>query len=353
MTSDPLARTPQSYIDAVAAQSLAPLWGRLKGLVPQEPRPQAEAALWPFAAVRPFVLQAADIVTAKEAERRVLILENPSLKGSSRILDPLFGGLQLVMPGEIAPAHRHSQSALRFVIDGRGAFTSVGGERTPMHPGDFIVTPPWRWHDHGNDTDEPMIWLDGLDIPMVRLFSAGFEQDYETDAQPVDRPVGDSLARYGSGLLPVDHAWTEVSSPVFNYPYEKSRAALFQAARGAAADPCHGHRMRYTNPIDGGWAMPTIATYLRLLPEGFATMPYRSTESAVFVAVEGQGVAQIGERTFEWAAKDIFAVPAWTRFTLRSAGGSVLFTYSDRAAQDKLGFFREQRGNEAPTFPAP
>ncbi|WP_011579401.1 MULTISPECIES: gentisate 1,2-dioxygenase [Chelativorans] len=349
--SDALSKTPQSYIDAVEAQALAPLWGRLRGLVPTEPKPQAEAHLWDFDALKPHILEAGRLVTAKEAERRVLILENPALKGTSRIADSVFAGFQIILPGEVAPSHRHSQAALRFVLDGSGAYTAVGGERTTMEFGDFIVTPPWRWHDHGNPSDAPMIWLDGLDIPMVRMFNAGFEEDMETEAQEIVKEEGDSLARYGSGLMPVDQKWERLSSPVFNYSYEKSRAAVEQAARTGKPDPCHGWRLRYTNPVDGGWAMPTLATYLRKLPAGFVSTPYRSTESTVFVVTEGRGHVEVAGKRMAFKKKDIFVVPAWTSFTLEAEPDTFLFNYSDRAAQEKLGFFMEARGNEAPSFP--
>ena len=140
-------------------------------------------------------MQAGGLITAKEAERRVLILENPGLHGQTSITHSLFAGLQLIMPGEVAPAHRHSQSALRFIIEGHGAYTAVEGERTMMEPGDFVITPSWTWHDHGNDTDQPMVWLDGLDIPIVRLFDASFAEPANADSQTVTRPEGDSLAR--------------------------------------------------------------------------------------------------------------------------------------------------------------
>lgn len=346
-----LAKTPQEYIDAIGEHNLAPLWGRLGDLVPHEPKPQAVPMLWDFAEIRDHVLKAGELVTAKEAERRVLILENPALKGSSRIAESVFAGLQIILPGEVAPSHRHSQAALRLVMDGGGAYTTVGGERTEMHFGDFVVTPPWRWHDHGNHSDAPIIWLDGLDLPMVRLFNAGFEEDYPTDEQPVTRPYGDSLSRYGEGLVPVDEAWGRPSSPVFNYSYVKSRAAVELASRHGDPDPVHGYRMRYANPIDGGWAIPTLATYLRKLPSGFTTGFYRSTESAVFVVTEGHGSVTIGEQTLSWKPKDIFVVPAWTNYSIRAETDAFMFNYSDRAAQEKLGFFMEQRGNEQPDFP--
>ena len=204
--------------------------------------------------VRPFLMQAGGLITAKEAERRVLILENPGLRGQTSITHSLFAGLQLIMPGEVAPAHRHSQSALRFIIEGHGAYTAVEGERTMMEPGDFVITPSWTWHDHGNDTDQPMVWLDGLDIPIVRLFDASFAEPANADSQTVTRPEGDSLARYGANMLPVDWQPTVKTSPVFNYPYARSREALATLARNGDPDACHGYKLRYVNPASGEFA---------------------------------------------------------------------------------------------------
>src|SRR3954471_23029843 len=197
----------QAFYDRIGEHSLAPLWERLHSMVTRTPVTPAVPAKWDYdAVVRPFLMQAGGLISAKEAERRVLILENPGLRGQTSITHSLFAGLQLIMPGEVAPAHRHSQSALRFVIEGHGAYTAVEGERTLMQPGDFVITPSWTWHDHGNDTDQPMVWLDGLDIAIVALFDAQFAERYPEKEQPLSRPEGDALARYGSGLLPVD--WT-------------------------------------------------------------------------------------------------------------------------------------------------
>ena len=260
----------QAFYDRIGEHSLAPLWERLHSMVTRAPVTPALPAQWDYDnVVRPFLMQAGGLITAKEAERRVLILENPGLRGQTSITHSLFAGLQLIMPGEVAPAHRHSQSALRFIIEGHGAYTAVEGERTMMEPGDFVITPSWTWHDHGNDTDQPMVWLDGLDIPIVRLFDASFAEPANADSQTEARPPGDSLARFGANMLPVDWKPTVKSSPVFNYPYSRSREALATLARNGEPDACHGHKLRYVNPASGESAMPTIGAFMQLLPAGF------------------------------------------------------------------------------------
>ena len=175
--NSPRSAEREAFYGAIAQLGLAPLWESLHVLVSRIPQTPALPAIWDYdGVVRPYLMQSGQLITAREAERRVLILENPGLRGKASITHSLYAGLQLILPGEIAPAHRHTQSALRFVIEGRGAYTAVEGERTLMQPGDFVITPSWTWHDHGNETDEPMVWLDGLDIPLVGFFDASFAE---------------------------------------------------------------------------------------------------------------------------------------------------------------------------------
>ncbi|HXP05250.1 MAG TPA: gentisate 1,2-dioxygenase [Stellaceae bacterium] len=347
MASDAPARTPerQAFYDRIAPANLAPLWEQLHSLVTPEPVTKVQPAIWRYRDVRPHLMRSGSLITAQEATRRVLMLMNPGLGGQASITGSLFAGLQLIMPGEVAPAHRHTQSALRFIIEGHGAYTAVDGERTLMEPGDFVITPSWTWHDHGNDTSEPMVWLDGLDVQIVNLLNASFAEGYPDDTQPVSRPEGDAFARYGHNLLPVDWKPKVKTSPVFNYPYTRTREALGALAKNGAPDPYHGHKLRYVNPTSGEFAMPTIATFIQLLPTGFVSLPYRATDGIVFVCVEGAGETRIGDTVLTWEPHDIFVVPSWASHTHHTRAESVLFSFSDRVVQEKLGLWREARGN--------
>jgi len=326
----------------IAGRHLRPLWEVLDDLVPPRPRPLARAALWRYDDVRPAIMESGDLITAMEAVRRVLVLENPGLPSSSLITSALYAGLQLILPGEVAPSHRHAQSALRFIVEGAGAYTAVDGERTTMAPGDFIITPSWTWHDHGNHGEEPVVWLDGLDIPIVALHDAQFAERYPEAVQPVTRPEGDADARWGSNLALVDQRHVSRTSPVFNYPYAKSRAALAKLAAAGVRDPAHGVRMRYVNPVTGGWAMPTLGTFLQMLPRGFRSLPHRSTDGTVYCCVEGHGTIRMGDEVFEWGPRDIFVAPSWQARTLTATTDAVLFGYSDRPVQEALGLLREE-----------
>ncbi len=302
--------------------------------------------------MRPFLMRAGAAITAQEAIRRVLILENPALRGHSSITQSLYAGLQLILPGEVAPSHRHTQSALRFIVEGAGAYTAVNGERTTMQAGDFITTPSMAWHDHGyeqSDTAQgPMVWLDGLDIPMLRFFDAGFAENDTRASQAVTTAEGASFARYGHNMAPVRGTSPYgKTSPVFSYPYTRTREALHQLERDTAIDAWDGIKLRYTNPLTGGWAMPTLGTFMQRLPAGFAGKPYRQTDGAVFSVVEGSGTATTeshhGNTQFKFGPRDHFVVPSWHTLRLTSTAGCVLFSYSDRPVHEALGIHQEER----------
>jgi gentisate 1,2-dioxygenase len=338
----------QAYYAAIRPLHLSPLWQQLHALVPPQPNTPCVAAHWRYDLLRPHLMRSGEIISAAEAVRRVLVLENPGLPGLASITQSLYAGLQLILPGEVAPAHRHTQSAIRFVVEGRGAYTAVNGERTTMQPGDFIITPSWTWHDHGSDADGPVVWLDGLDIPLVRFFDAGFAENAPTDQQSITRPEGHNLARYGANMAPLREASPHgATSPIFSYPYARSRDALARLLRDGAVDPWDGVKLQYLNPASGGAPTPTMAAFMQLLPAGFAGRPYRQTDGAVFSVVEGRGTALVGdgssEQRFEFAPRDHFVVPSWQSLRLLARDEAVLFSFTDRPLQQAAALWREQR----------
>jgi gentisate 1,2-dioxygenase len=342
-TKPDLTPERKQFYERLDLRHTAPLWEVLARIIPPQPTPDAVPVLFKYDELRPLLMEAGRLLTPQEAERRVLMLENPALRGQSRITQSLYAGLQLILPGEIAPCHRHAASALRFVVEGAGAYTAVEGERTTMHPGDFILTPSWTYHDHGNPGDEPVVWMDGLDIPIVNLFDTSFMERFpEDEGQPSMVSEGDAAARYGSNMLPVDFTPARMSSPIFNYPYARSRETLEKLFRFGPLHGCHGVKMRYVNPATGGYPMPTIGAFLQLLPKGFAGTAYRGTDATVYSVVEGRGTSTIGGTTLTWGPRDIFVVPSWAAVAHQAAEESVLFSMSDRPAQMALGLWREQ-----------
>jgi gentisate 1,2-dioxygenase len=341
-----LAPARRALYEDMQALHLTPLWESLHSLVPRQPAPDYEAALWRYQDILPHLMRAGEVISAEEAVRRVLVLENPGLPGTASITRSLYAGLQLILPGEVAPAHRHTQAALRFIVQGKGAYTAVDGERTTMHPGDFILTPSWTWHDHGNPgidgVCEPVVWLDGLDIPLTRFFNGGFAENGHEASQPVARPEGRSFAAYGHNMAPVRQLRTRASSPIFNYPYARSREALDTLRRQEEIDAWVGVKLRYINPLTGGAPMPTIGACMQLLPAGFQGLPHRSTDGTVYSVVEGRGVATIGDRRLTFAPRDTFVVPSWATLSLDALDDVVLFSFSDRPVLQAIGQLREE-----------
>jgi gentisate 1,2-dioxygenase len=306
---------PQSqrreFYERLRQRNAAPLWEELTRLIPPEPRPHMLPALWKYADLRALLLEAGGVISAQEAERRVLILENPGLRGAGHITDSLYAGLQLVLPGETTRTHRHVTFALRFVMEGSGAYTAVEGRRAVMHPGDLILTPSWTRHTHANPSAEPVIWLDGLDVPIVNLFHASFFEHAE--AGETDQP-----------------------GPVFHFPYADFRPKL----DAVPFDAWHGHLLRYP---EGGYPMPSIAAFLQRLPAGFRGAPCRATDATVYCVVEGSGASTIGSERFDWGPHDVFVTPSWSVVTHTAHTEAVLFRFSDRAAQQALRLWREER----------
>jgi gentisate 1,2-dioxygenase len=346
--ADPVSGEEQAkraeFYGRIGSQSLAPLWEVLKGLVPPEPKPTPKAHIWHYEEVRPYLMEAGALLTAEEAERRVLVLENPAFPGQSRATTSLFAGIQLVLPNEVAPGHHHTASALRFVLESRGGFTAVGGEKTTMATGDFVITPSWAWHDHGNLSDGPITWMDVLDLPMINFFEAGFAEHYNDKAQTIGRPEGDALARFGASMLPIEgKSPFGQASPNFNYPFERTRQALAAVASAGNLDPHWAATLRYANPMDGGWAMPTISSWMTHLPPGMRTAKLRSTDGLIIAVAEGRGIARIGDQRIAFGPQDIFVVPNWTWRSFESEGGCFLFCSSDRVTQEKMGLWREEK----------
>jgi gentisate 1,2-dioxygenase len=331
----------EEFYRRLAKKNSAPLWEVLAKVVPPTPTTPFIPAIWKYDEMRPLVMESGNLITAQEAERRVLILENPGAPGLAQITGTLYAGLQLVLPGEVAPSHRHRASALRYVIESEGGYTAVDGEKLTMRPGDFIVTPSWEYHDHGNNTNGPVIWMDVLDLPLINLMGTSFAEHHPQETQELTKTEGDTMARYGANLFPYEYKSKGVHSPLLNYSYDHCREALIQFSKHADLDACHGFKMQHINPATGGSAMKTIGTFLQMLPKGFSGKAYRGTDATVYFAVEGRGTSTIGDQPFAWGPRDVFVVPSWYPVSHHASEDAVLFSASDRPIQKMLGLWRE------------
>ena len=222
----------------------------------------------------------------------------------------------------------------------------VNGHRIPMLPGDLVLTPNWTWHDHANDTNAPMIWLDGLDSPLIRMLECGFQEKYEAEAQSVGVGADPSFAKYGAGgLRPAwEQAPTSQYSPLWHYPYTQAREALERLAAEGSSSPFDGVIMEYTNPVTGGPAMPTIGCYVQLLRPGEHTQAHRHTSSAAFHVIEGSGYSIVDGQRLDWEDKDVFCVPGWAFHEHVNTGNqpAILFSHTDVPVMRSLDLYREE-----------
>jgi gentisate 1,2-dioxygenase len=332
----------KSLVDLAAENSLLPLWDVFDSIILNEPTPGCGVAHWDYQNVQKLLRRAAAEISTEEAERRVLLFNNPTID-LPFTTHTLAAGMQILLKDEIEGSHRHTQTALRLVVEGSGGYTTTDGEKIWMNPGDVITTPSWTWHDHGKVTDGDLIWFDGIDLPLVNHMKLTFSEFMnEGDRrQKLTKADSDSHYRYGSGFLPINGIPNNSYSPIYSYPYERTREVLEKLRRFEEWNPQHALKIKLSNPLTGDHFLPTIAGFMQLIPAGFETESYRSTEVSIVNVVEGRGTAKIGDTVVSWNKGDVFVIPNWTHYTLSSSVDAVLFYMSDRAAQEKLGLWRE------------
>lgn len=274
----------------------------------------------------------------EDAERRVLLLTHPDLPAAATTGN-LLAGLQTLMPGEVAHPHRHTIAALRFVLEGQGAHTTVNESVCEMSAGDLVLTPSWTWHGHRHDGAGRMVWFDGLDLPLCAHLDTMFFQPGIPPLQHVaPAPTKPSSTESGTVALRPDASEVVGGSP---FRYAATRACAALAVATPQADGCR--RLRYVDGHSGGPVLPSLDCYLTALPAGRPTAQRRSTASAVCVVVEGHGQSQIGEHTLHWGPKDVFVLPHW-QWVRHQAGpsGATLFAMTDRELLDNLGYLKEE-----------
>lgn len=345
-----LEELPQDYRDSLTARNLLPLWPLLRGFLPRgRPERRTSPTLWRYAEIRPLLLKAGELTPIEKAERRVLVLANPGLTlDAVRATPSIYIGMQLILPGETAPNHRHTPSAIRFVVEGKGGFTVVNGEKLPMEKGDLILTPAKEWHEHGHAGEGPVVWLDALDLPILYDFEASYA--IEGPSQAVRNRPDASQAEYRrAGLIPYRSlAERPGPYPLMRFPWREVRDSL--AGYAAVCGTGEPVQLAYVNPETGQECLPTLGFSALMLRPGEEVALTRRSASAVAHVVEGGGVARIDGTELDWGEADTFAVP--THAEVRLANGSAkqpafLFLIDDAPLQRKLGFYEEFPG--APT----
>ncbi|QOZ44730.1 cupin [Bradyrhizobium sp. CCBAU 53340] len=332
------------------AEYLKPLWTQIDDLMPVVPAPKAVPHIWKWSRLLPLAQRSGELVpVGRGGERRAIGLANPGLGGRAYISPTLWAAIQYLGPHETAPEHRHAQNAFRFVVDGEGVWTVVNGDPVRMSRGDLLLTPGWHFHGHHNDTDAPMAWIDGLDIPFSYQNDVGFFEfgsDRVTDYATPRLSRGERLWSY-PGLRPLSQLKDTVSSPLGAYRWEFTDRALAEQLiledEGQPATVEQGHAaIRYVNPTTGGDVMPTIRAEFHRIRAGTSTPPRREVGSSVFQVFEGSGTVSLNCARTSLEKGDLFVVPSWVGWSLEAETQFDLFRFSDAPIMERLHFARTQ-----------
>jgi gentisate 1,2-dioxygenase len=328
------------FCGALASHDLRALWSMQAKLMPDVPLPSTQPWLWKWDTIYPLAKRAGEIITLERGgDRRVLAFANPGLGGLPFTSSTLWGAIQYLGPHESAPAHRHTPSAIRFVLVGSGVHTTVDGDACEMEPGDLVLTPAWTWHDHNNRGDEPMVWFDGLDLPLLTTLEAIFFENHPEQVQPV---LGHNVSeqRYSSvGLVAAGTDAPAAYSPLLRYRWEETDRMLASAAEateGALAT------VEYRNPLTGGPVVPTFTCEMHRLAPGTRTPSRRQTGSSVYVVFRGSGRSIVNATAFEWGAGDVLVTPSWAAVDHEAFEPADLFSVSDRPVLEAFHLYREE-----------
>ncbi|HZU06696.1 MAG TPA: cupin domain-containing protein [Chloroflexota bacterium] len=313
----------------------------------RSPRSRVQPYVWRWETLHRHLLRAGDLLATLErgAERRVLVLANPGLTQFKAATHTIAANVQLIKPGEVAPAHRHTPTAIRFIIQGHGAYTTVEGEQIVMGEGDLILTPNWTWHDHGNETTRPVIWMDALDVPFVNALHASVHEPYPEERHPVLRTGDYSVRKYSAQLRPLGERGAPVFSPQRAYRWEATYATLTHLAAVGEASPYDDVAVEYVNPATGGHALPTLGCAIQLLRPGVRTRAHRHTSSAVYHVFRGRGYSVIDGQRFDWAQGDFFVLPPWAwheHANTSPTEEAILFSVNDMPIFEAMALYREE-----------
>lgn len=336
-------RLDDFYRDA-QVNHLAPLWPVTAQLLTAEPKTKVKPFLWRGSELRRLMLEAGELVPLERGgERRVLALINPGFNGKYAATHTLWGAVQIVMPGEVAPCHRHSASAIRFIIEGERSYTTINGDKCMMSRGDLVLTPNWTWHDHGCESDQPIIWMDGLDLPLVGDLDAVF---FEAPAELRQAAASTNASETKYGGPHLQPSWeqpAEGQATLLNYKWEPTYQALKRIG-AAPASPYDDVCFEYRNPNTGGPVLPTMSCHIQMIRPGVHTQAHRQVNSAVYHVFAGKGFSVIDGQRFDWQRGDFFVVPpwAWHEHANDSGEEAMLFSVQDTPVMKALGLYRER-----------
>src|ERR1700722_6792756 len=325
---------------------LTPLWTDERAILPSQPVPSAVPWLWKWSQLYEFGLRSSELVALdRGGDRRAMGLSNPGMHGMPYASPTLWAAVQWLNGREVAPAHRHSSEAGRFIIEGHGAYTTVNGDKVYLERGDFVINPAWHWHDHGSDEDVPMIWMDALDLPINNYLGASFFEPASQQSQEITAAVGAVIKKYGIGQMrPAWEAPCRQYTPLSTYKWETTERALNNLAE-VDASPFDDVALEYINPHTGGPVLNTLTGWVQMLRPGVHTKAHRQVNSAVYHVFEGSGATIIDGVRFDWERGDIFVIPSWKfheHINESRSDRAILFSIQDTPVMTALGKYREE-----------
>jgi gentisate 1,2-dioxygenase len=266
-----------------------------------EPNTAFKPFRWSYSRCRAALDAAGRLINTELAERRNLVMRNPIPGNNIATTRTHVSAYQMILPGEKARSHRHAPHALRVILDAKGAYSTVDGEKTPMETGDVVLTPGWSWHGHGHDGDRPAYWMDGLDVPLNHLLEPMFYEEHPDGWEKVEVVAQSSPNRF---------------------TWETTQRSLDKAK----PDPegFHGARIQLAAPT-----MPTIGIFIERMPNGQKTRAYRTTSSSIYVVMQGKGRSIIDGQNIDWEFGDTIAVPSWKPVEHHALADTVLFHMTD------------------------
>jgi gentisate 1,2-dioxygenase len=341
-----VTREIEELNDLLQKRWISGLWNLDHTQRPADPKTRVQAHLWQWSDVYDSLVQARQkiAVSSGSVERRVIRLVNPGMAETQMTSHTMLLSFQLIQPGEVAPAHRHTMTAIRFILQGSGAYTNVDGQKMVMEDGDLILTPQWSWHEHAHEGTDEMVWIDGLDVPLIQSLQAISFEPYGRGRLPVNEGI-DSQALYGL-TRPVNNAPLQII-PLLHYRWRDTYPALQRLSRGSG-DPCDGVALEYINPATNGSTLPTLSCWIQMLRPNERTKSHRHNSTSIYHAFRGSGTTVIDGRTFEWRKGDTFIVPLWSwheHANVSSSEEAILFSMHDVPVLKAFGLYREERGH--------
>ena len=331
---------PEDYRADLTKQNLVPLWPSLRAVLPPDvPTRATQPTCWPYKDLRPLLLKAGELTPMEKAERRVLVLANPghgleNMRASSTI----YLGMQLLLPGEWAPAHRHTPNAVRMIVEGEGAYTTVDGQKCPMSRGDLILTPTGLWHEHGHDGDKPVVWLDVLDLPIVYYMETSYVK--EGNAQDIVTTETERAYARGGVVPQVGFTRSAQTFPMLRYPWKDARVALESLASSTPAP--ESVQVGYVNPETGGDVQKILGFSAIMLRPGEVLKLRARSCASVFHQIEGAADVAAAGKVFKLTDADTCCIPGYEPIVLTNASKdkpAFIFTADDSPLQKKLGLY--------------